>query len=480
MGKKRKTESPLQPSPKSVTPAVGTSGRTDRFDVQCRELRQQLTALQRRVDELEIRNDCLEQRSRLPCLIFSGPAIPKSGLPDAMLQLIGGIIKDKVGYELNLNQVQSSFRLRNGGLFVEFASAGPASDRDTIFRSKSQLRGTGLYVSESLTRRRQGIFKVLLQMKKAKEIHSLYTQSGNIFIRRSLNSPPLKVSDLTDLQRLSETESVETSQRRAPITQFQSAGIREDAIATPGLAARRAGPRAAPAPESSTPADSSLAPPVRGEVPPPADYDSAAPLRRDLAPCQAPAHPEPTASPRRDLAPCRASAGDDPAAVTCRDLTPRQALADRTSVTPAAGGEAGADATGPADGLSPASTRYDATTTTEDLTSSMEKRLACWKMRVLVSGRSRVITISNKDDVIQTVNDLVTAAKQEPLEYYKDITTFQLQYNLRVLRLVQNAETEGENVKRLADAARQVQKEVQQLLRELRPTLDSEWARARR
>ena len=74
----------------------------------------------------------------------------------------------------------------------------------------------------------------------------------------------------------------------------------------------------------------------------------------------------------------------------------------------------------------------------------------------------------------------MTAAKQEPLEYCKDITTFQLQYNLRVLRLLQKAETEGENVKRLADAAREVQKEVQQLLRELRPTLDSEWARARR
>ena len=56
----------------------------------------------------------------------------------------------------------------------------------------------------------------------------------------------------------------------------------------------------------------------------------------------------------------------------------------------------------------------------------MKKRLACWKMRVLVAGRSRVITISNKDDVIQTVNDLATAATQEPLKYYKDVTTFQL------------------------------------------------------
>ena len=101
-------------------------------------------------------------------------------------------------------------------------------------------------------------------------------------------------------------------------------------------------------------------------------------------------------------------------------------------------------------------------------------------MRVSVAGRSRIITVSNKDDVIQTVQDVFAAGKTDPLQYYKDVDSFKFEYNLRVLRLVGNAETEGEDVQKMVDVAKLVQIEAQQLMETLRPELDSAWCRARR
>ena len=240
MGKKRKAVSPLQPGPTSAGAVARTSGSSDQHGSQLRELHQQLTALQCRVEELELKHDSLEQRTRLPCLIFSGPAIPESGSSDEILRLIKGVISDKVGYQLDASRVLSSFRLRSGGLFVEFMSASPGSDRDVIFRSKTRLRGTGLFVSESLTRRRQGVFKALLQMKKSKEIHALYTQSGDIFVRMSSNSSPLKITNMTAVQQLGQMESPSPSQGHVQKVQQESTGLMGDVTETTGCAASRA------------------------------------------------------------------------------------------------------------------------------------------------------------------------------------------------------------------------------------------------
>ena len=48
---------------------------------------------------------------------------------------------------------------------------------------------------------------------------------------------------------------------------------------------------------------------------------------------------------------------------------------------------------------------------------SPETRATPRKMRVSVAGRTRVIAISNKHDVTETVHDLITAAKRKPQKY---------------------------------------------------------------
>ena len=99
------------------------------------------------------------------------------------------------------------------------------------------------------------------------------------------------------------------------------------------------------------------------------------------------------------------------------------------------------------------------------------------KMRVSVRGRNRIITLSNKHDVTQTIQDLFAAGNAHPLEYYKDVDSFKMEYNLRARRLTDAADSDGENVQ-LADVVRAVHDEALRLMRELRPELDRVWRRA--
>ena len=132
MGKKRKASSPLQPSPPPTVTRI--ADQQHQFDRHMDELRQQMTSLQRRVEKLEMDSDCLQQRSRLPCLIFSGSAVPELSSPAEIPELLRGMIQDNMGYTLNTSAIKSSFRLRSGSIFVEFTSAVIGSDRDVIFR----------------------------------------------------------------------------------------------------------------------------------------------------------------------------------------------------------------------------------------------------------------------------------------------------------------------------------------------------------
>ena len=91
---------------------------------------------------------------------------------------------------MDRNQIASYFRLRSGTIFIEFTSTGPGSDRDAVFRSKTKLRGSGIFISESLTPRRHHLFRTLLEMKRAGKIAAVYTQTGDIIIRKGAGSRP--------------------------------------------------------------------------------------------------------------------------------------------------------------------------------------------------------------------------------------------------------------------------------------------------
>ena len=92
-------------------------------------------------------------------------------------------------------------RMKNGKILIEFTSAAPGSDRDILFRNHSKLRGSGLYIAESLTPRRQAMFADLLQLKREGLIF-VFTRSGDILACRSRGSAPIHIADPEVVRRL--------------------------------------------------------------------------------------------------------------------------------------------------------------------------------------------------------------------------------------------------------------------------------------
>ena len=192
--KKRKASSPLQASPSAT--------RSERSHNDYEELRRQLASLTKRVEELESDNDSLQQRARHACLIFSGSALPEPTQGEHAVSLLQDLLSKHMEYQLDGAQVKAAFRLGDRAILAEFQSSAVGSDRDTLFRTKTRLRGSGLFISESLTPRRRQILRGLLQLKAEMKIISVFTQSGDIFIRETSSSPPVRIPDMSAVQRL--------------------------------------------------------------------------------------------------------------------------------------------------------------------------------------------------------------------------------------------------------------------------------------
>ena len=202
MVKKRKASSPLQASP----PSTSSHQARTRQDIE--ELRQQLSILKERVDELELENDGMQQRARQCCLVFAGSAIPEPSRGEDIVKLLQELLLKNMGCNLILSEVKSAFRLGGKTILVKFVSSGRGSNRDLIFTSKTRLRGSGLFISESLTSRRRHILRSLLQLKKAQQISSVFTQSSDIFIRETSSSPPIRIPDMSAVRQLTLARAV--------------------------------------------------------------------------------------------------------------------------------------------------------------------------------------------------------------------------------------------------------------------------------
>ena len=178
------------------------SDRQRSADIDIVQLQRETTDLRRRLQQLELSNDRQQQEKRLTTLIFSGPSLQQQNDRDGAARIIETTIQRYLRLPLDRAQLKALIRLRNGKILVEFNTAAAGSDRDKIFRSKTKLRGSGLFVAESLTPRRQELFSSLLQLKKEGKIFSVFTRSGDVLACRSRDAAPLRVVDAEAVQRL--------------------------------------------------------------------------------------------------------------------------------------------------------------------------------------------------------------------------------------------------------------------------------------
>ena len=129
--------------------------------------------LQENVEELKLKLDDNEQRSRNGCLVFHGVSEEENeNTDDLVLDLINNKLDLK---DICIDDIQRSHRLgpkrltsntrstRSGNrprpIILRFVSY---RDREKVFRTKSKLKGTKLVITENLTQRRFSLLQAAL------------------------------------------------------------------------------------------------------------------------------------------------------------------------------------------------------------------------------------------------------------------------------------------------------------------------------
>ena len=191
---------------------TAVSSRQNSANVAIQVLQKETEALRQRLRQLELHEDRQHQERRLTGLIFSGPALQALSRQGEATKMIRSVVEQYLRHALDSSQVRSVFRFRNGKILIEFTSAARDSDRDVLFRNKTKLKGSGLFVSESLTPRRHAMFLELLRLKREGKIFSVFTRSGDIFACRTRDSAPVR---LPDPEAVREMTGAGTGQRPA-------------------------------------------------------------------------------------------------------------------------------------------------------------------------------------------------------------------------------------------------------------------------
>ena len=157
----------------------------------------------RRICTMEEELDSMHQTRLLDWLIFSGPAIPRRprGGREDTPQMLAAMLEELMEFQVDMSQICEVHR-EERMLRVRFTSSKPGSDRDILFRNKTRLRGTGLYIRESLTPRRQAVYSELVARKMERKITTVFTRSGTVFAVVNSGERPRPVRSDEALQRL--------------------------------------------------------------------------------------------------------------------------------------------------------------------------------------------------------------------------------------------------------------------------------------
>lgn len=163
-------------------------------------------------EELVWELDGLEQYSRRNCLLVHGVAEPQAGTRsrENTDDVVLDVFNNKLGLNLDGTDLDRSHRI--GRRSPQSGSSEPNKPRPVIvkfvsynvraevFRSKRKLKGTGLGVSESLTKRRMELYK---QVSKHQNTDTAWTLDGRIIALRKVDQRKVVIDSPSDLYKLS-------------------------------------------------------------------------------------------------------------------------------------------------------------------------------------------------------------------------------------------------------------------------------------
>lgn len=204
---------------KSVQDSVGDLGRRiqdmegmlfekgeemDRLRKEVETTRRELAAVEEALDDTDADR-------RQPTLVLSGPAVPAprgdDGREDAAEIAVSVIRGALPSVQVVKGDIAACFRVgKTRKLICRFLRHGPGSVRDLVYAGRFSLMreresSKKLFVAESLTKRRQIFFNILLQAKRESRIHSVFTRNGVVYYKERQHEQNIRVDNITKLSK---------------------------------------------------------------------------------------------------------------------------------------------------------------------------------------------------------------------------------------------------------------------------------------
>lgn len=154
--------------------------------------------------------DELEQYSRRTSLRFHNCPQPNSN--NTTDSIIKDICREKLGIQITENDIFRSHPIGNrnnhGGIQI-ICRFQNWKTKNTVYKAKSKLKKSDIFVTEDLTRYRQGIIHELSAAKRLRKVHSFWTNDGRIFTKLSENGQKYLIKSISELHKIAPPQSDE-------------------------------------------------------------------------------------------------------------------------------------------------------------------------------------------------------------------------------------------------------------------------------
>lgn len=159
--------------------------------------------LQKEIWRLEEAHDDLEQYGRRNTLRFHNCPAPEAnkGTDDIVIS----ICREKFNLELQEDDIFRSHpigRIKANGRRQIICRFKNWKIKNSIYSQKKQLKESGIFITEDLTRYRQSIIQELIKGKRANKVHSFWTSDGRIFAKFSERGSKYLIRSIDELHDL--------------------------------------------------------------------------------------------------------------------------------------------------------------------------------------------------------------------------------------------------------------------------------------
>lgn len=160
-----------------------------------------------KIKSMEWEIDSLEQYSRRNCLLIHGIPEPSQPIVEDTDALVINVLSEKLGVQVGKAHLDRSHRLGRRNplsgtrpkprpVIAKFVSYNTRSD---VFRQKRKLKGTGMGITESLTKQRMDLYKAVCEHPN---ISSAWSIDGRIIGLRRDNKNKVVIESPVDLRKL--------------------------------------------------------------------------------------------------------------------------------------------------------------------------------------------------------------------------------------------------------------------------------------